>query len=98
MVDIWLPYKMLAIALISPSIPTWWRLQYLGISKMWMLLGLLPGLNIVLYIYLAKHADSTCQNNRIEMPAWFLVGFLLMFAAMCLYYLALFIPWLAAKS
>lgn len=96
--DVWLPFKATILALYSPAIPAFMRLRALGMRSAWGLLGLVPGLNLVFFVYLGLRPDTDRIageekgfDARLLLPLGCVAGFL------C-YCLLWYLPWLAAKS
>ena len=93
---IWLPIYLAPVVSMLPTLPALPRLRTLGRSPKWGLLGLLPGLNLLLYAYLALTPWPAHSGRNIG--AYLLPAGLCLIAAWLYYHLLLYLPWLAAKS
>lgn len=95
---VWWPLFMLMLALVLPVWPTLHRLHALGHRRTWALLGVLPGINLLLFVTLALLSapvdtqQKTCRLANLAALA------LVTAAGFLCYPLLLYLPWLAGKS
>lgn len=96
--DAWLPFKILVAAILAPAMPAFLRLKWLGLSPLWGVLGLLPGLNFLIFVFLAIRGREEPDTGL--RGVWHLAALALLsvVAAGLFYYLLLYVSWLAAKS
>jgi hypothetical protein len=96
--DIWLPFKVSIVAILAPAVPAFLRLKTLGLSPLWGVLGFLPGLNFLFFAYLAIRVHDESDGQRLSWPQRAAVSGAFIVTGYLLYYLLIYVPWLAAMS
>lgn len=96
--QVWWPFFMLILALVLPVWPALHRLHALGHRRAWALFGLLPAINLVLFVTLGLRSAPVDTQQKSGVLAGLAALAAVAAAGFLYYHLLLYRPWLAGKS